>query len=80
MNAVVFERVEERFGRCDVVDRDDVEVTAHLGESRDGSTDAPESVDGDLGYGRVDLLDRKGRSNSVRVRDGESPRSSKEQC
>ena len=50
MDTVVFERVEQRLGRRDVIDRDDIEMATQLRDSRDGSTDSTEAVDRDLGY------------------------------
>ncbi len=72
VDAVVSKGVAERLGRRDVVDRDDVEVTAELRDPRDGPTDATEAVDRDLGYvhdGPPDVgsLARHGARGAIRA-------------
>src|SRR5690606_41931270 len=49
VDAVESGRVAARFGRGDVVDRDEVEMSPELGDARDGPADATEAVARDAG-------------------------------
>ncbi len=60
VDAVVAERVEQGFGRGDVVDRDDVEMAVELGDAGDGAADSSEAIDCDLRNAHAKYLFRVG--------------------